>query len=169
MTASYKDMSDGSDIEMDDMKHVTVQKLAALKDTPIDVKREVILKDSQANREDEQDNSDSKSGGSRDKQGNSVIEIGNSRKCVVVYSANVNLSYDEQHELIEMKGNCTVIARALQILGTHQVFKILFGKENAREQPMLITKKLILLVVVCCIRKTRWYICIGRGKSIFGH
>jgi hypothetical protein len=87
---------------------------------------------------------------------------------VVVYSANVDLANDDEHELIEMKGNCIVIARAVEKLRTWGPFVSPFGKENAREQSMLITKKLIL-VIDCCIRKNRWYICIGRGESILGH
>jgi hypothetical protein len=154
MIVTYKEMSDESDIEIDDMKHVAVQKEAALKDSP-NVKKEAILKDSPAS--------------CKDKQGNSDIKSGGSRKFVVIYSANVDLASDEQHEsMIEKKGNYIVIVHAVEKLMTWYPFAALFGKENAGEQPMLITKKLIL-VIDCCIRKNRWYIFIGRGESILGH
>jgi hypothetical protein len=104
----------------------------------------------------------------KDEQGDSYIESGGSCKFVVVYSANVDLSYDEQHESIEKKGNRAVTIHAVEKLKTWNQFVTLFGKENAREQPMLITKKLIL-VIDCCIRKNWWYIFIGRGESILGH
>jgi transcriptional regulator of NAD metabolism len=137
MTASNTETTriDESEIESDDMKQVAVQKEAALlkKGTEvIEVERGAILKDSPANHEHEQgnDTSDIESG---DEQGDSVIEIWGSRDFVVIYSANVDLSSDEQHESIEKKGNCTVIASAVQKLRTQgqhlHGFDVLFGNK----------------------------------------
>ena len=119
MTASYMETmrSEESEIERDDMKQVVVQKEAALKKGT-----EVI--------EVERGASDIESG---DEQGDSVIESRGSRGAVVVYSSNVDLSNDEQHESIEQKGNCTVIADAVRMLKTQRRqhvngFDVLFGK-----------------------------------------
>jgi hypothetical protein len=119
MNASYMETtrSDESETERDDMKQVAVQKEAALKKGA-----EVI--------EVERGASDIESG---DEQGDSVIESRGSRVAVVVYSSNVDLSNDEQHESIEQKGKCTVIANAVQLLKDqecHQTygFQVLFGK-----------------------------------------
>jgi hypothetical protein len=88
---------------------------------------------------------------------------------VFVYSTKVEgLVDDEQHESIEKQGKCTVIARAVCKLKRWSMFVQLFGKENAHEQPMLITKELIL-VIHCCTSKNWWYHSIGRGDSILGH
>jgi len=124
MTASYMETtrSEESEIERDDMKQVAVQKEAALKkgSEVIEVER-----GGQGN-----DTSDIESG---DEQGDSVIEIPGSHGSVVVYSSNVDLLNDEQHESIEQKGNCTVIADAVRMLKTQRRqsangFEVLFGE-----------------------------------------
>ena len=119
MNASYMETtrSEESETERDDMKQVAVQKEAALKKGT-----EVI--------EVERGASDIESG---DEQGDSVIESRGRRGAVVVYSPNVDLSNDEQHESIEQKGKCTVIANAIEMLKTQRRqhangFDVLFGK-----------------------------------------
>ncbi len=124
MTGSYMEMtrSEESEIERDDMKQVAVQKEAALKKGSEVVK---VERAGQGN-----DTSDIESG---DEQGDSVIEIPGSHGSVVVYSSNVDLLNDEQHESIEQKGNCTVIADAVRMLKTQRRqsangFEVLFGE-----------------------------------------
>ncbi len=119
MNASYMETtrSEESETERDDMKQVAVQKEAALKKGT-----EVI--------EVERGASDIESG---DEQGDSVIESRGRRVAVVVYSPNVDLSNDEQHESIEQKGKCTIIANAVRLLKDQECrqtygFEVLFGK-----------------------------------------
>ena len=124
MNASYMETtrSDESETERDDMKQVAVQKEAALKkgSEVVEVERA-----GQGN-----DTSDIESG---DEQGDSVIESRGRRVAVVVYSPNVDLSNDEQHESIEQKGKCTIIANAVRLLKDQECrqtygFEVLFGK-----------------------------------------
>ena len=122
MSDSPGTRSEEREIERDDMKQVAVQKEAALKkgSEVIEVER-----GGQGN-----DTSDIESG---DEQGDSVIEIPGSHGSVVVYSSNVDLLNDEQHESIEQKGNCTVIADAVRMLKTQRRqsangFEVLFGE-----------------------------------------